>query len=355
MMSDTVWGNLTQEELNRQYDQSTLVPNVDALMEVNAKDSAKIRSELDCIQNVSYGPTVMERLDIFRVATKGAPVAIYHHGGAWTRYDKDRCSYIAPSLVAAGVNVLVLEFALAPKVSLEEIIRQNRAAICWAWHNADEYGWDSNLSSWRGLEYDKDRCSYIAPSLVAAGVNVLVLEFALAPKVSLEEIIRQNRAAICWAWHNADEYGWDRNRIHSLGHSSGGHICGMMLVTNWEDDYALPMNIIKSAVSCSGIYELEPVRLSHRNTYLDLTEQSARRNSPIRRIPENDIPLTMAWGTGELLEFQRQSREFAVAWTAAGHTVDCFVLDGMHHFEVGREIVNPDYPVLANILKNIKV
>ena len=190
MMSDTVWGNLTQEELNRQYDQSTLVPNVDALMEVNAKDSAKIRSELDCIQNVSYGPTVMERLDIFRVATKGAPVAIYHHGGAWTRYDKDRCSYIAPSLVAAGVNVLVLEFALAPKVSLEEIIRQNRAAICWA-------------------------------------------------------------------WHNADEYGWDRNRIHSLGHSSGGHICGMMLVTNWEDDYALPMNIIKSAVSCSGIYELE--------------------------------------------------------------------------------------------------
>lgn len=288
IMSDIVWGNLTQEELNRQYDQSTLVPNAAALMDINAKDSAKIRSELDCIQNVFYGPTVMERLDIFPVATKGAPVAIYHHGGAWTRYDKDRCSYIAPSLVAAGVNVLVLEFALAPKVSLDEIIRQNRAAIAWA-------------------------------------------------------------------WHNADDYGWDRNRIHSLGHSSGGHICSMMLVTDWENDYGFPMNIIKSAVACSGIYELEPVRLSHRNTYLDLTEQSARRNSSIRQIPENDTPLTMAWGTGELPEFQRQSHEFSVAWAAAGHTVDCFVLDGMHHFEVGREIVNPNYPVLANILKNMKV
>ena len=63
--------------------------------------------------------------------------------------------------------------------------------------------------------------------------------------------------------------------------------------------------------------------------------------------------MTMAWGTGELDEFQRQSREFAEAWAAAGHTVDSFVLDGMHHFEVGREIVNPDYPVLPNILKNI--
>lgn len=285
-MSDIVWGNYTQEELDRQYDQSTLVPNTPELMEINAQDSAKIRAELDCIRNISYGPTVMERLDIFPVATKGAPVVIYHHGGAWTRSDKDQCSYIAPSLVAAGVNVVVLDFALAPKVSLDEIVRQNRAAIAWA-------------------------------------------------------------------WHNAGEHGWDRNKIHCLGHSSGGHICGMMLVTDWEGDYGLPMDIIKSAAACSGMFELEPVRLSHRNTYLDLTEQAAARNSSIRQIPENDIPLTVAWGTGELDEFQRQSREFADAWAAAGHTVDAFVLDGMHHFQVGREIVNPDYPVLPNILKNI--
>jgi arylformamidase len=285
-MSDIVWGNYTKEELDRQYDQSTLVPNTGELMEMNAQDSAQIRSDLECIQNVSYGPTVVERLDIFPVATKGAPVVIYHHGGAWARSDKDQCSYIAPGLVAGGVNVLVLDFALAPKVSLDEIVRQNRAAIAWA-------------------------------------------------------------------WDNADEYGWDRNKIHCLGHSSGGHICGMMLVTDWEGDYGLPMDIIKSAAACSGMHELEPVRLSHRNTYLDLTETSAARNSSIRHIPENDIPLTVAWGAGELDEFQRQSREFAEAWAAAGHTVDCFVLDGMHHFEVGRAIVNPDYPVLANILKNI--
>jgi len=285
-MSDIVWGNYTKEELDRQYDQSTLVPNTGELMEMNARDSAQIRNDLECIQNVSYGPTVMERLDIFPVATKGAPVVIYHHGGAWARSDKDQCSYIAPGLVAGGANVLVLDFALAPKVSLDEIVRQNRAAIAWA-------------------------------------------------------------------WHNADEYGWDRNNIHCLGHSSGGHICGMMLVTDWEGDYGLSMDIIKSAAACSGMYELEPVRLSHRNTYLDLTETSAARNSSIRHIPENDIPLTMAWGTGELDEFQRQSREFAEAWAAAGHTVDTFILDGMHHFEVGRAIVQPEYPVLANILKNI--
>lgn len=286
-MNEIVWGNYTKDELDRQYDQSTLVPNTPELMAVNAEDSARIRTEIECIQGISYGPTVIERLDIFPVAEKGAPVVIYHHGGAWTRSDKDQCSYIAPSFVAEGINVLVLDFALAPKVSLDEIVRQNRAAIAWA-------------------------------------------------------------------WHNADEYGWDRNQIHSLGHSSGGHICGMMLVTDWEGDYGLSSDVIKTAAACSGMYELEPVRLSHRNTYLDLTEQSAGRNSSIRQIPANDIPLTVAWGTGELDEFQRQNREFAEAWAAAGHTVESFTLDGMNHFEVGREIVNPDYPVFPNILKNIR-
>jgi arylformamidase len=285
-MSDIVWGKYTQEELDQQYDQSTLVHNTSELMEINAHDSAKIRIELDSILNVSYGPTLMERLDIFPVASKGAPVVIYHHGGAWTRSDKDQCSYIAPGLVAAGVNVVVPDFALAPKASLDEIVRQNRSAIAWV-------------------------------------------------------------------WHNAEEYGWDRNNIHSLGHSSGGHICGMMLVTDWAGDYGLPMDIVKSAAACSGMHELEPVRLSHRNTYLDLTEQAAKRNSAIRHIPKTDIPLTVSWGNGELAEFQRQSREFAEAWAAAGHTVQTILLDGMNHFQVGRAIVNPDYPVLPNILKNI--
>ena len=285
-MRDIVWGNFTQLELDHNYDQSTLVANTTELSQIDAQDSEKIRTNLKCIQNIPYGPTVMERLDFFPVATKTAPVLIYHHGGAWTRFNKDQCSYVAPPFVAAGINVLVLDFALAPKVSLDEIIRQNRAAVAWA-------------------------------------------------------------------WHSANKYGWDQNKIHCMGHSSGGHISSMMLATDWEGDYGLSMDVIKSVATCSGIYELEPVRLSYRNTYLDLTEQTAIRNSPIRHIPENDIPITMAWGTGELDEFQRQSNEFSVAWATAGHTVNSFVLDELNHFQVAREIMNPNYPVLASILKNI--
>ena len=285
-MNEVVWKNFTQEELDRNYDQSSLVPNVNELLEQNVIDSEKVRSELEVIQNVSYGPALMERLDIFPAQQKNGPVVIYHHGGAWTRTNKDQCSYVAPGLVAAGVNVLVADFALAPDVSLDEIVRQNRAAIVWA-------------------------------------------------------------------WNHAAEYGWDKDRIHSVGHSSGGHICGMMLATEWEHTYGLPSNVIKSAAPCSGMFDLEPVRLSHRNTYLDLTVKAAVRNSAIKCLPKESPVLTMAWGTGELQEFQRQSSEFANAWEGAGHVVSRFVMEGLNHFEVGREIFNPEQPVFQNILKNI--
>ena len=48
-MNQIVWGNFTQEELDRNYDQSSLVPNVSELMEQNAADSAKIREELEVL------------------------------------------------------------------------------------------------------------------------------------------------------------------------------------------------------------------------------------------------------------------------------------------------------------------
>ncbi len=69
-MNEIVWGNYTKDELDRQYDQSTLVANTGELMEINAQDSARIRTEIECIQGISYGPTVMERLDIFPVAER---------------------------------------------------------------------------------------------------------------------------------------------------------------------------------------------------------------------------------------------------------------------------------------------
>jgi arylformamidase len=51
----------------------------------------------------------------------------------------------------------------------------------------------------------------------------------------------------------------DRDRIYVAGHSAGGHLTVMALLTEWEADYALPSDVIKGGCGISGLYDLAPL------------------------------------------------------------------------------------------------
>lgn len=201
----------------------------------------------------------------------------------------------------------------------------------------------------------KDEVSYPAPVFHAAGANYVAVNFAAVPDVMLEEQVRQARAAIAWVYRNAESFGGDPRRIHVSGHSSGGHVAGMMAVTDWESVYGLPADVIKGAAPVSGMFDLEPVRHSWRNTYLHLDEERARGLSAIHHIPATPIPLVIAYGTKELPEFQRQSETFAAAWRAAGQACELIVVDGRNHFEMGADFGNAASPVTRAILRQMQL
>ena len=58
----------------------------------------------------------------------------------------------------------------------------------------------------------------------------------------------------------------------------------MMMVTDWQKEFGVPDDVLKGAAPFSGMFDLEPVQLSWRNSYLNLTRDEALRLSPIRRI-----------------------------------------------------------------------
>jgi arylformamidase len=49
----------------------------------------------------------------------------------------------------------------------------------------------------------------------------------------------------------------------------------------------------------------------------------------------------LAYGTEESPEFQRQTRDFAAALTAAGKSVHVLVGEGYNHFEIAETLGNP--------------
>jgi arylformamidase len=167
---------------------------------------------------------------------------------------------------------------------------------------------------WRAL--DKADFSWIAPPYAAAGISVAVLNYGLAPKTPLLEIVAQVRRAMAWLYLHAEELGLDRARIHCAGHSAGGHLTAMMLATDWPAVApGLPGSVLAGAMAISGVFDLEP--LTHAEFLrgdLGLDAAGARELSPAYLPLKSAAPLLRAVGALETAEFHRQSELIERRW-----------------------------------------
>jgi arylformamidase len=188
--------------------------------------------------------------------------------------------------------------------------------------------------------------SYGAEPFVRAGAHFVVPDFinAIESGGDLMVMIEQVRRGVAWTARNAASFGGDPGRLYITGHSSGAHLGGCVLITDWEKDFGLPPDTVKGATLCSGMYDLKPVRLSKRSEYVKFTDTTEEALSIQRHLDRIRCPVTLLHGTLETPEFQRQSREFAAALKAAGKPVRLIVAENYNHFEIGETLNNPYGP-----------
>jgi arylformamidase len=184
--------------------------------------------------------------------------------------------------------------------------------------------------------------AFLAEPFVAAGAHVVLPDFVgiEATQGSLTPIADQVRQAVAFVYRNAEAFGGDANRLYVSGQSSGAHLGGVVLVTDWQA-FGVPEGIVKGALLCSGMYDLKPVRLSKRSNYVAFTDEMEHALSAQRHLDRIDCPVVLAHGTLETPEFIRQTRDFAAALKAAGKPVELVVAEGYNHFEVLETLANP--------------
>ncbi|MCW5772080.1 MAG: alpha/beta hydrolase [Rhodospirillaceae bacterium] len=282
-----VYLDYDQETLDAHYNLRAAVPDAIVHLGECARRSAVVRATRAHRFDVPYGPRHGERLNLFPAAKPGAPVLVFIHGGYWQRLDKNDFDYIAEPFVAAG----------------------------------------------------------------AAVVNV---DYTLIPDTTMDEIVRQARAAIAWAWREAASFNGDPARLHVAGHSAGGHLTMMAAMIEW-DGFApgLPRDLVKSATAISGVYDLEPVRLSSQNAGVGLDAAAARRNSPMLYIRKGLPSLALAVGAGETGDFIRQQRAFAAALAKAEVVAETLEIPGRHHFDVVHDLAEPASDLHALVRRRI--
>jgi arylformamidase len=247
-------------------------------------------ARLDCRLDVAYGPTPAERLDIFpaRNVRGPAPILVFIHGGYWRAMDKD-----------------VHRFP----------------ALGFAPH----------------------------------GVALATVNYALAPGVSMDEIVRQCRSAVAWVYRHSATFGADAGRVHVSGHSAGGHLTAMMLATDWPAFAPdLPADLVKGGCPISGLYDLEPIRHTYLNADVRLDADMAARNSPVRLRPRGAGWMVVTAGSLESAEFHRLQKELVAAWRPAGLRVTEVDSPGMHHFNVVTQLARADSRLGAALLGAIR-
>ncbi len=94
----------------------------------------------------------------------------------------------------------------------------------------------------------------------------------------------------------------------------------------------------------SGMYDMKPVRLSARSSYVKFTDAMEDAMSSQRHIDRLHARLTLTYGTGDTPEFQRQNRAFAAAVRAAGKPVELIEAANFNHFGMLESLGNPYGP-----------
>jgi arylformamidase len=260
--SKCVYRDYTQDELNVQYSARGTAPDGDVYRDFISENSARVREEMDCRLDVPYGPTPAEVVNVFPAEKPGSPIVYFIHGGYWRSSSQKDVDLYAEALVPAG-------------------------------------------------------CAYVT-------VNYL-----LAPEATIDEVVRQCRAGLAWAYNNAASF--------------------------WREEFGLPDDLIKSACALSGLFDLEPVRLSNVNEWVKLDKEAADRNSPVHHMPKIPCPIIIAWGENETDEFKRQSDLYRIAWQSRGWPCQTMEFAGKHHFASMPDLMYPDEECTKALLTQIGI
>jgi arylformamidase len=220
-----------QAELDAAYDQPVYEPNYTQIGDRFASNSEATRARIGQPVRIAYGPTDIEKLDLYKTQRSNAPILIFIHGGEWRFGSAKSTAFPAEVFINAGAHYVLPDYQLVQD---------------------------------------------------AGG--------------SLRPMVEQLRRAVGWVHRNAAEFGGNPDCVYLGGFSAGAHLAAVVLTTDWTKDFDRPADMIKGGICISGIYDLKPVRLSIRRTYINFDDAMEENLSPQRHLDHLAAPLVVAYG-----------------------------------------------------------
>jgi arylformamidase len=270
-----VYKHYNQDQLNNQYNTRLHVPDYEMYFsrwDILSKQTVQHHTIL---KDIPFGDHPEERMDIFPSGNHHSKTLVFIHGGYWHLLDKTMFHFLAGHFLKYNVTTVLINYPLAPRASMEEIV-----ASC--------------------------------------------------------------RKALWWLHDNMKRFNGNPTEIYLLGHSAGGHLATMMLVGE-------EAKFVRAAISLSGLFRLEPVMLSYHNFLIGLDSKNTIQNSPVFLTPVNDSPLLLVTGTDETEEFKAQSEELCDRWKSKCSNIEHLKVPQRNHYSILDAVTEYDSTLWAAI------
>ena len=195
---------------------------------------------------------------------------------------------------------------------------------------------------WRS--FDKSVFSHMAAGANAHGLTVAIPSYTLCPEVTIPDIIEELRQCCLFLGNRF------RQPLVVAGHSAGGHLAACMAATDWSLFGANP-DLVQSGLSVSGVFDLRPLMVTPQNEDLRLGAVDAMIASPLFWPVPRKLAFDSWVGGAESLEFLRQARSLAAAWTGLGLSSNYVEVPGENHFSVAGALANPESAMVRRLVE----
>ncbi|MFI5131236.1 MAG: alpha/beta hydrolase [Chitinophagales bacterium] len=284
-----VYKQYDQAALDRQYNNRLQVPDFARHLDRWESLSRQTEKEFSSIRDISYGKLLREKLDIYPSPQPLSKTLIFIHGGYWHKSGKEDVQFIAKAFRAYNITIVLINYPLAPAVSIDQLSTSCREAVNWVY---------KNISAFNG---DPDQL-YVAGH--SAGGHLAAMLLTTAPITPA-------------------------SYLPAGGHGREG-----------EDRFDLAPDVIKGVCTISGLFNLIPIYLSDINQALNMDKATALRNSPVNLLPATQCPLAITVGRNETDEFLDQSNELYARWKES-IPVKMLQIEGLNHYSILETMLDP--------------
>ena len=139
-----VYKNYSQEQLNYQYNTRLQVPDFANYFDRWERISRQTAEQNTILKDISYGTHPEELLDIFPSKIHQSKTLVFIHGGYWHLLDKATFHFLAGHFLKYNITTVLINYPLAPRASIDDIVASCRKALRWVYDNIIQYNGDPN-------------------------------------------------------------------------------------------------------------------------------------------------------------------------------------------------------------------